>query len=137
MCGGVEDPKSVNEESVVVWRRESRSVSFGSWLPLLLSQQTQAFAPGTLLTLNNPRGAQELAASVFSVAIALTHAHGLRRLRARCKTLAVGGAPPYPYLSLLTTHALLNLNGWVWSTVFHARCVNQSSPLGTPGTVRV
>jgi hypothetical protein len=74
---------------------------------------------------------QELAASVFSMVIAFMHAHGLRGLRAGCGALAVGGAPPYPYLPLLTVHALLNLNGWVWSTVFHARCERLLPPVSS------
>jgi hypothetical protein len=64
-----------------------------------------------------PFALQEMASSVFSVAILLAHVHGLRHLRAACRQLK----PPYAYLPLLTAHAVLNVNGWVWSAVFHAR----------------
>jgi len=90
-------------------------------------------------------GAQEIASVLFSIINMVAHLHNLMLYVKHVKSLqpagkgsfatgsAVAGAPTkqlmgnssgaglYPYSWLWVVYALVNINAWVWSTIFHCR----------------
>jgi hypothetical protein len=92
-------------------------------------------------------GAQEIASVVFSIANLLAHAHNLqlymryvRGVRQQPSSGGVGGSRRsgpglhtsgsssslqqlkyYPFYGLWVAYSVVNINAWVWSSVFHCR----------------
>jgi hypothetical protein len=59
-------------------------------------------------------GMQEPASVVFSVLNGLAHVAGLKRMQS---------LPSHPMLPLYKAYAWINVNTWIWSTIFHCRDV--------------
>lgn len=73
-------------------------------------------------------GAQEIASVVFSIANLLAHAHNLQlylrfihRHRLSPSAQQQQQQQRYPYHLLWVAYAAVNINAWVWSSVFHCR----------------
>ncbi|KAK3278432.1 hypothetical protein CYMTET_13631 [Cymbomonas tetramitiformis] len=61
-------------------------------------------------------GIQEFASAVFSLLNLVAHLVGMRRASA-----AVSAPNVYKHWWIIRAHSWVNINGWFWSTVFHAR----------------
>ncbi|KAF6257932.1 Per1-like protein [Scenedesmus sp. NREL 46B-D3] len=69
-------------------------------------------------------GAQEIASVLFSIANMLAHAHCMRRYLCYVRTssgCADCGVHGYPYYWLWLVYSMVNVNAWLWSSVFHCR----------------
>mmetsp|Transcript_39032 Transcript_39032/g.84923 ORF Transcript_39032/g.84923 Transcript_39032/m.84923 type:complete len:359 (-) Transcript_39032:258-1334(-) len=64
-------------------------------------------------------GHQEICSSMFSLLNLAAHLYGYMRLRKVC--LGLSEHARYPYFYLLTISAVLNINSWFWSWLFHMR----------------
>ncbi|KAH9948137.1 Per1-like protein [Amylocystis lapponica] len=67
-------------------------------------------------------GMQEPASVAFSLLNLLAHARGLRRLRARVPDT-------HPMKNYYVCSALVSMNAWVWSSVFHTRDLPRTEKL--------